>query len=107
MGGHGLAPSTRLTPHPLTQAWNARGRNPLFLYEAPPPDGVQEKDDPMPDHDRVEGAAKNLGGKAKEAAGKVTGDEKLKVEGRADQVEGKVQNAVGGMKDTLRGDNRN
>ena len=60
----------------------------------------------MADHDRVEGAAKNMGGEIKEAAGKVTGDEKLKAEGRADQVEGKVQNAVGGLKDTLR-DNRN
>lgn len=56
----------------------------------------------MPDHDRVEGAAKNLGGKAKEAAGKATGDEKLKADGRADQVEGKVQNTVGGIKDSLR-----
>ena len=60
----------------------------------------------MPDHDRVEGAAKNLGGQAKEAAGKLTGDEKLKAEGRADQVEGKVQNAVGGVKDALRDDKR-
>lgn len=60
----------------------------------------------MPDHDRVEGSAKNLGGKAKEFAGDVTGDEKLKAEGKADQVSGKVQNAVGGMKDSLR-DNRN
>ncbi|HUH09578.1 MAG TPA: CsbD family protein [Brevundimonas sp.] len=58
----------------------------------------------MPDHDRIEGAAKNIGGKIKEAAGKLTGDEKLKAEGRADQVAGKVQNAVGGLKDTLRGD---
>jgi uncharacterized protein YjbJ (UPF0337 family) len=60
----------------------------------------------MPDNDRIEGAAKNIGGKIKEAAGKVTGDEKLKAEGRADQVAGKVQNAVGGLKDTLR-DTRN
>lgn len=60
----------------------------------------------MPDHDRIEGAAKNIGGKIKEAAGKVTGDEKLKAEGRAEQVDGKVQNAVGGLKDTLR-DGRN
>jgi len=60
----------------------------------------------MPDHDRVEGAARNLGGKAKEAAGKLTGDEKLKAEGRADQLTGKVQNAVGGLKDTLRDDRR-
>lgn len=60
----------------------------------------------MADHDRVEGAAKNLGGKAKEFAGKVTGDEKLKAEGKADQVEGKIQNAVGGVKDAFK-DNRN
>jgi len=56
----------------------------------------------MPDNDRIEGAAKNMGGKIKEAAGHVTGDEKLKAEGRADQVEGKVQNAVGGAKDSVR-----
>jgi len=61
----------------------------------------------MPDHDRIEGAAKNLGGKAKEAAGNITGDEKLKAEGKADQLEGKVQNTVGGIKDTLRDDKRN
>jgi len=60
----------------------------------------------MADHDRVEGAAKNMGGEIKEAAGKITGDEKLKADGRADQVEGKIQNAMGGLKDTLR-DNRN
>ena len=60
----------------------------------------------MPDHDRVEGAARNMGGNIKEAAGKLTGDEKLKAEGRADQAEGKMQNAVGGLKDTIR-DKRN
>jgi len=56
----------------------------------------------MVDKDRVEGSAKNLGGKIKEAAGKVTGDEKLKREGQADQVAGKVQNVVGGLKDKIR-----
>ena len=62
----------------------------------------------MADHDRIEGAATNMGGKIKEAAGKLTGDEKLKAEGRADQVKGKVENAVGGMKDALRDkDSRN
>jgi uncharacterized protein YjbJ (UPF0337 family) len=58
------------------------------------------------DKDRVEGAAKNVGGKIKEAAGKVTGDEKLKREGQADQVVGKVQNTVGGIKDKLREEDR-
>lgn len=60
----------------------------------------------MADHDRVEGAAKNMGGKFKEAAGNVTGDEKLKAEGKAEQVEGKIQNTVGGIKDSLRDDKR-
>jgi uncharacterized protein YjbJ (UPF0337 family) len=54
------------------------------------------------DKDRIKGAAKNIAGKAKTAAGKATGDEKLKNEGRADQVKGKVQNVVGGIKDSMR-----
>ena len=55
------------------------------------------------DKDRVEGSATNMGGKIKEGAGKLTGDEKLKNEGVVDQVKGKVQNAVGGIKDALKG----
>ncbi len=54
------------------------------------------------DKDRIKGAAKNIAGKAKTAVGKVTGDEKLKNEGRTDQVKGKVQNVVGGVKDSMR-----
>ena len=38
----------------------------------------------MPDQDRVDGSLKNMGGKIKEAAGNLTGDEKLKAEGKAD-----------------------
>ena len=56
----------------------------------------------MPDQDRIDGSMKNIGGKIKEAAGHVTGDEKLKAEGKADQVAGKVQNTVGGVKDSVR-----
>ena len=48
----------------------------------------------MADHDRIEGAAKNIGGKIKEAAGKVTGDTKLQAEGKADQVKSDVADAV-------------
>jgi uncharacterized protein YjbJ (UPF0337 family) len=54
------------------------------------------------DKDRVKGAAKTVTGKAKTAAGKALGDEKLKNEGRADQVKGKAQNVVGGIKDKVR-----
>ena len=42
----------------------------------------------------------------KEAAGKVLGDEKLKREGQADRVAGKVQNTVGGVKDAIRDERR-
>jgi len=54
------------------------------------------------DEDRVKGSAQNMKGKVKEAAGKVTGDAKLESEGRADQAGGKVRNAVGGVKDSIR-----
>ncbi len=56
------------------------------------------------DKDRVVGSAKVVKGKVKEAAGKAIGDAKLEMDGKVDQTEGKVQNAVGGLKDTLRGD---
>jgi uncharacterized protein YjbJ (UPF0337 family) len=55
------------------------------------------------DKDRVEGSAKGIIGKIKEVAGKVLGDAKLESEGKADKAAGKVQNAVGGVKDTLKG----
>ena len=54
------------------------------------------------DDNRIKGAVKTKIGEAKEAAGKVLGDEKLKREGQGDKVAGKVQNAVGGIKDALR-----
>ena len=56
------------------------------------------------DKDRITGSAKVVKGKVKEAVGKAIGDAKLETEGKADKVEGKVQNAVGGLKDTLRGE---
>lgn len=55
------------------------------------------------DKDRIEGAAEQAKGKVKEVAGKLTGDSKLEGEGKADQVAGKIQNTIGGIKDTLRG----
>lgn len=55
------------------------------------------------DKDRIEGSAKQAKGAIKEVAGKVTGDAKLEMEGKSDKAAGKVQNAVGGLKDTLRG----
>jgi uncharacterized protein YjbJ (UPF0337 family) len=39
----------------------------------------------------------------KEWGGKATGDKKTEAEGKADQIKGKVQNTVGGLKDAVRG----
>jgi uncharacterized protein YjbJ (UPF0337 family) len=52
--------------------------------------------------DRIQGSVEQAKGKAKEVAGKVTGDTKLESEGKAQKVSGKIQNTVGGMKDTIK-----
>lgn len=52
--------------------------------------------------DRIDGSAKQAVGAIKEVAGKLTGDAKLKAEGRAEKVKGKIQNAIGGVKDAIR-----
>ena len=55
------------------------------------------------DKEHVKGAADKAKGTVKETVGKVTGDSKLESVGKGDKVAGKIQNAVGGLKDTLRG----
>jgi uncharacterized protein YjbJ (UPF0337 family) len=54
------------------------------------------------DKDRIAGAAKELKGSIKETLGKAVGDSKLQSDGKADKVAGKVQNAIGGLKDALK-----
>ena len=56
----------------------------------------------MVDENRVEGAWDKLKGNVKESVGKLTGDEKLQAEGKADQVKGETKSTVGGAKDTVR-----
>lgn len=51
--------------------------------------------------DRIAGEAKMVKGSVKEAVGKATGNAKLETEGKVDKVLGKVQNAIGGLKDAL------
>ena len=53
--------------------------------------------------DRIAGAAKEAKGSVKETVGKAVGDSKLESDGKADKVEGKIQNAIGGLKDALKG----
>jgi uncharacterized protein YjbJ (UPF0337 family) len=51
--------------------------------------------------DKFENKAEELGGKAKEATGTVTGDEELRQEGKADQAKSGVKQAVEGVKDAV------
>jgi uncharacterized protein YjbJ (UPF0337 family) len=54
------------------------------------------------DKDRIAGAAKEIKGSVKESIGKAVGDAKLRSDGKAEKGEGKVQNAIGGLKDALK-----
>jgi uncharacterized protein YjbJ (UPF0337 family) len=55
------------------------------------------------DKDRIKGSAQQAKGAVKEVAGKVTGEARDEAEGKAAKSAGKVRNAIGGLKDTLRG----
>ncbi|MFN3513616.1 MAG: CsbD family protein [Phenylobacterium sp.] len=52
--------------------------------------------------DTVKGSMKDAKGSVKETAGKMTGDDKLRAEGKGDQVAGKVQKGVGNVKEAAR-----
>ncbi|HEY2445563.1 MAG TPA: CsbD family protein [Rhizomicrobium sp.] len=54
------------------------------------------------DRDRIKGLGDQAKGAVKTGVGKATGDEKLKQEGRADKIKGKIENAVGGARDAAR-----
>jgi uncharacterized protein YjbJ (UPF0337 family) len=54
------------------------------------------------DRNRVKGAAHQVKGTAKEAIGRMTGDTKLRIEGAAEKLGGKVQSSFGRAKDALR-----
>jgi uncharacterized protein YjbJ (UPF0337 family) len=56
----------------------------------------------MVDKDRIAGSAKEIKGSIKQAAGRLVGDVKLESQGGAEKIAGKIQNAVGGLKDTLK-----
>ncbi len=54
------------------------------------------------DKDRIAGAAKQAKGTVKQAAGKLLGDSKLVADGKSEKLEGKLQNAVGGLRDAIK-----
>ncbi len=52
--------------------------------------------------DKIKNAAEDIAGKAKEAFGKVTDNDKLVAEGKADQAKASVKNTVEDVKDEFK-----
>lgn len=52
--------------------------------------------------DEIKGAAKDMKGAMKQAAGQATGDVRLEDEGTAQRAEGKLQKGVGNLKEAAR-----
>jgi uncharacterized protein YjbJ (UPF0337 family) len=96
-GGRSCAPRADLRSRVV--ASRERGAT-AAVYEGVP----AEMEFVMVDRDRVKGAVKRKTGELKKSVGKLSGDEKLKLEGQAEEIRGKVQNTIGGLKDSLRED---
>jgi uncharacterized protein YjbJ (UPF0337 family) len=86
----------------MTRSWVTRMTEPFHALASCNKLDLARKENPM-DKDRIQGSAKEMKGTIKEVAGKATGDAKLQADGKADKTAGKIQNAVGGVKDALRG----
>jgi len=54
------------------------------------------------DENRIEGAAREFGGRIEDAVGAVTGDKETQARGQADRVAGAAQNAYGQAVDGVR-----
>lgn len=54
------------------------------------------------DKEHVKGTADKASGAAKEAAGKMTGNDKLRAKGEIDKAKGAAHNALGDAKDAAR-----
>ncbi|MEV5412310.1 CsbD family protein [Thermopolyspora sp. NPDC052614] len=52
--------------------------------------------------DKMRNKAEEIGGKAKEGLGQVTGDEEMQAEGKTDQTEGKVKQSGEKIKDAAK-----
>lgn len=52
--------------------------------------------------DKIKNAAQDVGGKAKEAVGKATDNERLEAEGKADQVKADLKQAGEKVKDAFK-----
>jgi uncharacterized protein YjbJ (UPF0337 family) len=91
--------SSFLSPRSLPAA-NAIGNKTSMLAVIRNPTDIEET---TMDKDRIKGSAEQAKGAVKEAAGKILGDKKLETDGKTDKAVGQVQNAIGGLKDAVRG----
>jgi uncharacterized protein YjbJ (UPF0337 family) len=66
------------------------------------PNSFDTRRDINMDKDRIKGAANQVKGAAKEATGKALGDARLTAEGKGEKLAGKLQSAIGGVKDALK-----
>jgi len=57
-------------------------------------------------NDQVKGAAKDIGGKIQQEAGKLVGSNEQQAKGLANQAEGKVQKKVGDLKEAVKDANK-
>jgi len=67
-----------------------------------PEDRVLHDQEVVVDENRVEGTARNLGGKAQEGLGRATGDLKTSIEGLVNQAAGTAQDLYGQTADVAR-----
>lgn len=56
----------------------------------------------MMNKDQIKGAAKDIGGKIQEEAGKLVGSKEQQAKGLMHQAEGKVQQHVGNLKEVIK-----
>jgi len=54
------------------------------------------------DKNTIKGTVNQAMGEAKDAIGKVTGDKKLRVEGKLEEAKGKLETAMGKVNDVVR-----
>lgn len=54
-------------------------------------------------NDRVDGTGRKITGSIKESIGKLTGNRRIRAEGKAEKTAGKAQDGVGKARDSVRG----
>jgi uncharacterized protein YjbJ (UPF0337 family) len=83
-------------------ASGSRGTHGLNAFGHPVADCQEIGADPVSGADKAKNKAQDLGGKAKEAVGKVTGDKSTENEGKGDQAKSNLKDAGEKVKDAFR-----